>query len=256
MQADIHLTTVWLMNIEYEKMYHMENSYWWFQGRKAIIFSLLTEFTPLLKTEGVCLDVGCGTGLILEMLNSYSKPVGLDLSAKALHYCKERGLSSLIRADTDQLPIADASCDLILALDLLEHIDDDKRLMKEFNRICKPGGYICLTVPAHQYLWSEHDEALHHFRRYSKKTFDALFRDSHFTPMKLTYAITVTYLPIVVFRKLQRLLRSNERPKTHLIPLPRLLNSLLIRILVLEAWLLKYLNFPFGVSLIGLAKKC
>jgi ubiquinone/menaquinone biosynthesis C-methylase UbiE len=240
---------------EYEKMYHLENSYWWFQGRKAIILSLLTRFTPLLQKEGLCLDVGCGTGLILEMLNSYSKPVGLDFSAKALRYCKERGLTSLIQADTNQLPIADASCDLVLALDLLEHISDDKRLMEEFYRICKPGGYICLTVPAHQYLWSEHDEALHHFRRYSKKSFAALFQDSRFTLLKLTYAITVTYLPIVIFRKVQRLLRSNEKPKTHLIPLPHFLNNLLIRILGLEARLLKYLNFPFGVSLIGLARK-
>lgn len=242
--------------IEYEKMYSLEDTYWWFQGRKFIIFSLLGKYSLLKKdTPKRVIDLGCGTGLILSELNAISVPVGIDFSMTALSFCKRRGLRDLTCADVNNLPFADESFDLIFALDLLEHIKDDKHLLGEIRRICGPGGVLIATVPAHQYLWSEHDEALHHYRRYSAKEFHKLIVQSGFELIKYSFCISFMYFPIVIFRKLQKLFKPSGSPKTHLILLPRWMNSFLIQLLRLEAFLIKYINFPFGVSILCIARK-
>jgi ubiquinone/menaquinone biosynthesis C-methylase UbiE len=240
---------------EFEKMYAVENTYWWFQGRKYIIIDLLRRHVPGLNHATRVLDVGCGTGLILEALHSYCRPVGIDFSLKALSYCRDRKLNLLILGDVNNLPIAAKSCDVVLALDLLEHIERDKQLLHDFYRIVKPGGYALLSVPAHQFLWSDHDAALSHYRRYSYGQLLRMVREAGFSPVKTSYAISFVFVPIVVFRIAQKLFRKSHEPKTHLIPLPTAANKLLIWLLVIEGFLLRFINLPFGVSIICLAKK-
>jgi ubiquinone/menaquinone biosynthesis C-methylase UbiE len=244
------------MNVEeYEKMYALENTYWWFQGRKRIILNLVRKHVPGLNLKARVLDVGCGTGLILEALHSYCRPIGLDFSHKALLYCRDRKLNLLILGNVDILPVSAESCDVVLALDLLEHIEDDSALMRDFHRIIKPGGYLMLTVPAHQFLWSEHDEALSHYRRYSYLQLLAMIREAGFRPVKTSYAISFVFLPIVVFRLAQKIFKKRQEPKTHLIRLPGAANKILIWLLLIEGFLLKFINLPFGVSIICLARK-
>jgi len=248
------------MNVEeYEKMYNQENTYWWFQGRKQILFKMIRHYDLLKNGRARVLDIGCGTGLILQGISGESYAIGVDFSSKALSFCEKRNLENLVRGDVRDLPIATSSVDLVLALDLLEHIEDDKGLMNEIRRVLKPEGYLLATVPAHQYLWSEHDEALHHYRRYSKRDFLYLVKDKGFSLIKYSYVISLTFLPILVFRLTQKAYRSfkssKNKPKTHIIILPEILNALLIRILEMEGGLLKRLNFPFGVSLLCIAQK-
>jgi len=248
------------MNIEeYEKMYNQENTYWWFQGRKQILFKMIRHYDLLKNGRARVLDIGCGTGLILQGISGKSYAIGVDFSPKALSFCEKRNLKNLVRGDVRDLPIAESSVDLVLALDLLEHIEDDERLMNEIRRILKPGGFLLATVPAHQYLWSEHDEALHHYRRYSKTDFLRLVKNRGFSLIKYSYVISLTFLPILVFRLGQKFYRffkpSKDKPKTHIIILPEGFNSLLIQILEMEGTLLKRLNFPFGVSLLCIAQK-
>ncbi len=241
---------------EYEKMYSLEDTYWWFQGRKSIIFTLLKR-RHLLDTDGMqrIVDLGCGTGLILEELSNHIVPIGVDFSQKALTYSQRRGLEKLVCADVNELPFEDESFNLVFALDLLEHISDDNHLLLEMYRICEPGGHVLLTVPAHESLWSEHDEALHHYRRYSGEGFKKRILAAGFQPVKFSYCISFTYLPIILFRKLQKFLKPSRKPKTHLIVLPRAVNTILIELLKVEAKLLDVMNIPFGVSLICLARK-
>ena len=240
---------------EYEKMYHLENYYWWFQGRMKIIFSLLKKFNILKRPNLIVLDAGCGTGLILQWLNSLCRPIGVDFSPKALEYCRKRGLRDILRGNVTRLPLRDGSCDVVMGLDLLEHIEDDAALMDEFSRVLKEDGTLVLTVPAHKFLWSDHDEALHHFRRYSRQSFSTLIETQGFIPLKFTYAISFTYIPIILFRKMQPIFKKRTAPKTHLIELPAPVNSFLIGLLNIEAILLRFLNLPFGVSLICIARK-
>lgn len=237
-------------------MYVLEDTYWWFQGRKSIIFSLLNQYR-LLKNEEKknIVDLGCGTGLILGELNNLAMTFGVDFSTLALTFCKRRGLEHLVCSDVNNLPFADEQFDLVFALDLLEHIEDDIHLMSEINRILKPNGTIMLTVPAHTSLWSEHDEALHHYRRYSSQSFRKLITDAGFIPLKYTYCISFTFIPIVLFRHFQKLLKPSGKPKTHLIVLPSWINRLLIKVLNIEAYLLRFMNLPFGVSLLCLARR-
>lgn len=241
---------------EYEKMYSLEASYWWFQGRKSIIFSLLRSYSLLQRgNQKRIIDLGCGTGLLLAELNKLVFPIGVDFSMMALSFCLRRGIRNLVCADVSCLPFPDSCFDLVFALDLLEHIEDDANLMREMWRICRPGGVVLLTVPAHQFLWSEHDEALHHYRRYSAKQLRKLIIDSGFTALKFSFCISFMFLPILLFRKLQKLFKSSEKPQTHLIILPKLLNSFLIWFLALEARLIRYIDLPLGVSILSLAKK-
>jgi ubiquinone/menaquinone biosynthesis C-methylase UbiE len=243
---------------EYEKMYAQENSYWWFQGRQKILFRMLEKYNLLENSDSCVLDIGCGTGLILDEISTRSKAIGFDFSRKALSFCKKRGLENLLCGNVKHLPIADSSLDLVLALDIMEHIDDDTAMMKEIHRVLKPGGNILITVPAHKYLWSDHDEALHHFRRYSKNGFRKIIKENGFTIKKYSYVISFTFFPILIFRMIQKLIHRiipSKAPKTHIIILPKRINSLLIGILDFEGILLEHINLPVGVSLLCVAEK-
>jgi len=239
---------------EYRKMYELEDRYWYFQGRKDIIAGLLRQILPKDKRPLRVLDVGCGTGLMLGKLKSMGyDPVGVDLHSLSMQYCRKRGTQKLLQADVTHLPFINDSFDLILALDLIEHVQQDRALLKEFYRICAPGGRVLITVPAHPFLWSEHDEALHHYRRYRKKPFLQMLKDCGFAPLRYTYAISALYYPIVAFRLLQRLVKPNpRRPKTHLIELPNWLNALLIQLLRLEGAVLRRNDLPVGVTILSI----
>ncbi len=248
------------MNIEeYEKMYVLEDTYWWFQGKKHIVFSML-ENAGALEPDGDgarprAVDVGCGTGLTLAHLFEKSRPIGLDLSPLSMGYCRKRGIQALARSDATALPLRNESVRLSLALDMLEHIPDDYTAFGEMIRILKPGGWSIVSVPAHPFLWSDHDEALHHQRRYTKKTFRALLASQPVQIKRMTYAITFTYFPIVLFRVLTRPFRRRGAPKTHVILLPGWMNRFLIQALKVEAFLVRWMDLPFGVSLIALVRK-
>ena len=231
---------------EYERMFVLEDFYWWFRGRRKIVLSALKG----IKAEKI-LDVGCGTGGNLNLFNGFV--VGLDISLQALKLAKKRKPNAILcQGEAENLPFHNESFDLVLALDLLEHLQDDVKGLREMYRVLKKGGNVLITVPAYKFLWSEHDEALHHFRRYSKSEIKVKMEEVGFTITFLSFAIVLPFFPIALFRLLQRLARRTEtKPKTSLIILPPLLNELLYRILLGEAKLIERgISFPFGVSII------
>jgi len=243
---------------EYEKMYHLEQTYWWFQGRKRIVMGLLEPM--LAEPQGAprakrVVDLGCGTGLILDELRRHAHPVGVDFSPRALEFCRRRDLDSLVRAEVSLLPLRSESADIVTALDITEHVEHDDRMIAEIARTLRPGGRVLITVPAHPFLWSEHDETLWHKRRYTRRSLLSLFQGKPLEVERCTYAITFTFLPIVLFRLLQKINPIRREPRTHLIVLPSWANSLLTKILGLEAWLLRRMNLPFGVSLLLVARR-
>ena len=141
----------------------LEETYWWFVGRRSMLEQLLRRFA---RRGGLALDVGCGSGRNFEILAPYADCVlGLDRSLTALGLAAAHGLPTAC-ADGQAIPVASASLDLVSALDVLEHLDEDQLALQEFHRVLRPGGLLLLTVPAYRFLWSEHDEALMHRRRY------------------------------------------------------------------------------------------
>lgn len=247
---------------EYERMYTRENTHWWFQGRETMVFRLLLRHTPLENGGLDVLDVGCGTGLILEALRRYTKPIGIDVAPEAVAFCRERNLDRLVSGRGETMPFCDRSFDLVLALDIFEHVDRDDVLLDELWRICRPGGHLLITVPAYPRLWSEHDEALNHKRRYTRRSFRGLIEPSGFEIVKFTNAMTLLMPFVVCYRKALNTWRhawkaiGRERePRTHLEQPLSPLNWLYLHALRLESRLLRHVDFPLGVSILTLLRK-
>lgn len=250
---------------EYHKMHAMERTYWWFQGRRRILHTMLDTIERERESQPsngggrpVILDIGCGTGMLLEDLSRYGFAAGLDFSPVALSYCRGHDLAHLGRADVRHLPVRSDSVDLITAVDLVEHIQDDVGLMGEFFRVLRPGGYALLSVPAHKKLWSPHDIALHHFRRYEKPEFRSLVEKAGLVPRRFTYSMATAYLPARLFRSMKRRMVEIDPgapATTDEFRIPRPLNALLRGMVYAEAALLKRSDLPVGLSILCIAQK-
>jgi len=241
---------------ELRKMFDLEDTYWWFVARRELVRELLLKYRDHLTPSPRTLDVGCGGGATLVMLGGMSRALGLDRSDEALRLSHSRGDFPLVCGAAERLPFADNSFDAVTALDVLEHIPDDAAAVAEMARVCKPRGLAIITVPAYQSLWSEHDEALDHIRRYRAGEVRRLMEHAGLRVLTLSYAITALLPVIYTFRAAQRLRRPDGgRPKTAIRPLSRLPNLMLVSLLRLETTLLLRVPLPFGVSVVCVAQK-
>lgn len=240
------------MNVdEYEKMYQMETTHWWSVGRRRIIQDIMTALSAI---QGKILDLGCGTGITLETFQDYGCVMGVDNSEHALKFSKLRGQFRLIQANIEKhLPFKQNVFDTVLAFDVLEHLEDDAIVMNELHRICKKGSNVIITVPAYQFMWSKHDESLHHKRRYSKKALRKAVQDAGFTLKKLSYFNTILFPPILAFR-ISHIFRKEVKSDFYL-PIPSFINWMLLLLFSMEKYFLRKINLPFGLSLLCIAKK-
>src|SRR4051794_37695370 len=142
---------------EYERMFDNEDHYWWFVSRRELVVETVRRL-PMPRAPRL-VDVGCGTGATAEALHRFGIVTGVDMSPMALECCRRRGLERLMQGVAEALPLADDSADVLVATDILEHLDDDLAALREFHRVLRPGGHAVITVPAYRMLWSEHDEA-------------------------------------------------------------------------------------------------
>ena len=247
---------------EYERMYRFEDTYWWFVARRHLIASQLDVFYPRAGNLRL-LDIGCGTGAMLDMLAPFGQVVGADFAPQALAFCRARGEEQgrrypLTRADVRRLPFAADSFDAVTAMDVIEHIDDDKAASAEILRVLKPGGRLFVTVPAYQFLWSEHDEALHHYRRYTAPHLKDVFQRVGFGVPKVSYTVTSLLPPIAAYRLIARGLprpRENGEKKADLVSVSPRVNAALQALCDWETRLTRRINLPFGVTVVCVAEK-
>ena len=243
------------MNIaEYAEMYKLESFYWWFVARRQLLDSFVKEIAPEFNRPTI-LDVGCGTGINFSVLSRYGDAFSSDASEEALRFSKSRGIDGLVRSHVESLPFASSVFNMVTALDVLEHLDDDLTALDELLRVTMQGGVLVITVPAYGFLWSEHDEALHHRRRYAASELRNKLTNAGFEVERITYYITFLFFPILFMRFVQSVSKKSIRAKTSHVILPGWLNSLLIAILGFERLLLRWINLPFGVSIVCLARK-
>lgn len=243
-------------------MANMEKFYWWHVGRNRIINDQLKKITKG-KLRLKILNIGCGTGGTIPLLQQFGKVVNVDNSPQVTKYLKQNGIKDVVLVDGLKLPFNNNDFDIVVSFDVLEHIKEEDAALKEWQRVLKPGGSLFITVPAYQWLWSEHDVGLHHFRRYTKKRLHHRVTENGFVPKKVSYAISFSLPLIVSFRFLKKLATSLKRTKANAkkqseissyIKVPEFVNHLFSRILFLESRALKHINFPFGTSVLAVAE--
>jgi SAM-dependent methyltransferase len=238
---------------EYARMFENEDRYWWFVSRRELVIDLIARYVKV--PDPVIVDVGCGTGATAIALGRFGRVVGVDFSPLALEASASRGLGELVRARAEAIPLASSSVDAIVATDILEHLDDDLAALAEFRRILKPGGQAVITVPAYQCLWSEHDLALMHRRRYRAFQLGERADRAGFRRVRLGYALSLLF-PLALGRVLKRHDGDNSRPpEAQIKPVPKWLNAALIRFQRFETALFRRRSLPWGLSVVTVLEK-
>ena len=189
---------------EYESMHAQELRHWWFRGRRRVLVDMLQQ---ALRSPGELpriLDYGCGTGGNTPAYASFGVVVGIEPDAAAIRLAHTRGQAQYCRSSGTTLPFRPAVFDAVMASDVLEHIEDDRHAMSEIVRALRPGGVAIISVPAHQWLFSRHDVALHHFRRYSKAGLRALLESGGLRIRRLSYCNAVLFPAISLHRVIEK----------------------------------------------------
>jgi SAM-dependent methyltransferase len=237
---------------EYLKLDQLEKEHWFYAGKREIVRYWINKVQPL-KPHSLLVDCGAGTGQFAAEMSAYCRVMAVDDHDESLAIAASKlGASSVKRGSITALPLSDQSADSLTALDVLEHVEDDKKAMQEFARVLKPGGILIITVPALPALWSDWDVSLHHFRRYSRKTWLNLIGDSHFTVEHWNF-VNVLALPLVYLSRKFRAIVPTQRRAEDAIP-SKWLNFLLRRSFTIFACQEK-IRFPIGVGLLGVLRR-
>lgn len=235
----------------YPQMYRVEKEHWWFVSRNRILLNYISKRLNL-STESNVLDVGCGTGAVLEEFSRRYKAYGIDFSQQAIDFCRQRGLTNVRLGSLDAFP-SDQRFNLITMFDVVEHVEDDLGLLKEAHSRLERGGHLLVAVPAYQWLWSKHDEVLHHKRRYTQSSLATVFENAGFQIEHVTHFNALLF-PLAVLRRVIGRLTGGNTADDLEVPAPAV-NSILKNVFQLETDLIPHMTFPFGLSLLCLARK-
>jgi SAM-dependent methyltransferase len=234
----------------------LEETHFWFKGRRAIFFHLLERELagrPPLRV----LDVGCGAGGMLELLSRFGEVWGVDNQLELVEFCHSRGFPNVMHGDAYELPVDDGDVDLLTLFDTIEHIPEDVRTLCEVRRALAPDGRVFISTPAYQFLYADNDRIAHHERRYTAGELGDKLRAAGLEPVKLTYFNTLLFpaiLPAVLLGKARQRI-GGPRDHTNLShQFPGLVNEALGATMSAERHLLERVDMPFGHSIIAIAK--
>ena len=194
---------------EFAALVEYDEHHWWYAGRRRVLHAVLGKL-PLPEGAQV-LDAGCGTGRTMDELLDYGEVHGFDLNPLGAEHARGRGHGDVRVARVEEIPYPDDSFDLVTCLDVIEHTPDDAVSLRELRRVTRPGGWLLVTVPAYQLLWSSHDVANQHYRRYRRSQLAGAGVSAGWEPGTWTYFNTVLFLPGAAVRVLERLRRPHKR---------------------------------------------
>lgn len=236
--------------VVYQQMAELDERHWWYCARRRILAQLIRR-EAMPPPGSRILEIGCGTGHNLDMLRQFGEVDGLEIDDEARALAERRLGREVMCAPLPELPgVADHTYDLIAALDVIEHIDDDRSALSGIAAKLKPGGKFVMTVPAHAWMWSAHDVVNHHKRRYSKALLKRLVEGSPLRLEKLGYFNSLLF-PVAVAERLASRMRGKDSSDVTLPPAP--LNAILEGIFSAERHLVGRLPLPPGLSLFAVA---
>lgn len=242
----------------YETFAAIEDYHWWFAGRRDVIRAIFQ--TRLSTTAGETrsiLDVGCGTGGMLPLLQEFGKVEGIDSAPEAVRHCRQR-FGDQIPVSLGRLPeaiVEGEKKDVITAFDVIEHIDDDAEVLATIAARLTSDGLLVCTVPAYEWLWSQHDEVNRHMRRYTKALLTDRLTSAGFDVSFISYFNMFLLPAVAAVRMAQRVVKAPAGRRSDFDRSPAVLNAVLRRFLTVEAALLCRRSLPFGVSLVAVGRK-
>lgn len=260
----------------YHELYEVENTHWWHHHKRATVHQMVKQYSALglhssqkrhaisgskisSKNKKTILDVGSGTGKILEEFMQKGWRVhGIDGEREAVLWSRKRGVN-IRQSDfvNDPLPYSDDAFDVVLALDLLEHIPNDTQVLKEMERVLKPGGIAVVTVPAYQWLFNYWDEMLGHQRRYTTKSFQKII-SKNLKTKHLGYYFCLFLIPALCVRLIKQVIgteNSKNQSDFEDTPIPWISIPIMNLYAKAERAMIRFLPLPFGLSVIAVLEK-
>ncbi len=241
----------------YKNYFEIEKEHWLMKIRRSIVIDNLAEYlTKREKNITKLLDFGCGSGIFVEELSKRGFDAhGVDISDEAVRFGALQGIKNLSVMDSHKIDFPDNTFDVILSMDVLEHLEDEDWALKEIERVLKPEGIFVVMVPAYMFMWGVQDEVAHHYRRYTKGgLLSAVKKSTSLSKLRASYFNTFLFLPIAGVRIFSRIFKLKSRESDFDIN-NAFLNKLFFFIFNLERKLLKIVNYPFGVSILAVFKK-
>ncbi|NEQ67212.1 MAG: class I SAM-dependent methyltransferase [Symploca sp. SIO2D2] len=239
------------MNREiYENLKEVETRHWWFRGRRKVILDRIRSLSPKPKMR--ILEAGCGTGGNFKLLSTFGSVKAFEIDDDSVAYAQSLELADVERGYLPEAnPFEDDSFDLIVAFDVLEHIEPHREAVEDLLKCIGPNGKFLITVPALPALWSYHDEQHQHFRRYTKKTLRQTLEENGWEVQKISYYNFFLFPLAYVARKLNP--KGSSEKADLKVPMG-LVNFIFTKILHLESFLIKFMSLPIGLSLVCIAQ--
>jgi len=236
--------------VVYQQMAELDDRHWWYRARRRILAELIRREGQLPPNAQI-LEIGCGTGHNLAMLGQFGHVDALELDDEMRALSEKRLGRKIMRSPLPELAeVPDRHYDLIGAFDVIEHIDDDAAAVAAIATKLKPGGKFMMAVPAHQWMWTAHDVANHHKRRYSKRALKSLIENSPLRLEQVGYFNSLLF-PLAVAERAASKLRGKDDGDVKLPPAP--VNAALEAVFAAERYLVGRLSLPPGLSLFAVA---
>ena len=238
----------------YEVDAQLEQDHWWYVGRRKLFARVIDDLG--VDPGAPTLDVGTSAGTNLRMLRDagFSDVTGLDFSEEAARWCAEKGLGNVRQGDITAMPFGDEAFSLVLATDIIEHVDDDARALAEIRRVLRPGSPVLITVPAFPSLWGFQDEVSHHKRRYRLAPLLERIRAAGLVPEQQFHFNYLLFGPIWAARQVLKLWRPPALKSESTVNTP-LVNRLLGAVFDFDINTAPHLTPPFGVSILVVARR-
>ena len=239
----------------YQRMYDAQDSFWWHKGMRRFFSLFLNAYVG--GTDNVILDLGCGTGALFAALRPYGAIYGIDIAEEAVRYARKQGMArEVISGNAIALPFAPDTFAVVVCSDLLYHaqVSDERAVISEIHRVLKPHGVVVIKEAAYDWLRSRMDELVHTKHRFTAPELKDDLLAAHFHVCRITYIMTILFPLALAARLFERIFRQKYDP-SRIFTTGTALNTLFTLLLYGEASLTQKMNFPFGLSIIAVAKK-